>query len=123
MRLPSLFLTLCLLLAAPAVAVLRAADPVPAGLSVSMSFSPSPSNPDGYVCSAEVTDLATSAVLARPQILGLKGEPGRAQIGDDHSSLVLDVLVDKTGTRGTYTVTYSKTGKVVAIQKGSLSLR
>lgn len=102
---------------------LQASEPVPSGLSVTISFSPAPSNPEAYTCNAEITDLATGATLAKPQILGLKGEASKVQVGDDTSALVLDVLVNKTGTEGSYRVTYTKAGKLVGIQRGSMSLR
>jgi hypothetical protein len=123
MRFPSLLLAALILFASPAITTLHSAEPVPTGLSVSISFSPTNSNPDAYSCSAEITDLATGAILAKPTILGIKGESGQAQIGDEKSTLVLAVLVNKAGTNGTYTVTYSKAGKVVGIQKGSISLQ
>jgi len=123
MRFPTPLVAAMILFAYPAINGLHAAEPMPAGLSVFISFSPATSNPDAYTCNAEVTDLATGAILAKPQILGLKGELSQAQIGDDRSKLVLDVTVNKAGTTGTYTVTFSKSGKVVGIQKGSISLR
>ena len=122
MRFPSLLLAATILFATPAITNLHAADPAPPGLSVYISFSPAASKPDAFSCSAEITDLATGAILAKPQILGIKGESGQTQVGDETSKIVLAVLVNKAGTNGTYTVTYSKSGKVVGIQKGSISL-
>ena len=122
-RFPSLQIAAMILFASPSTTNLQAAEPMHPGMSVSISFSPAPSNPEAFSCRAEVTDLATGAILAKPEILGIKGESCQAQIGDETSKLVLAVLVNKAGTNGTYTVTYSKAGKVLGIQKGSISLQ
>ncbi len=123
MPIRSLLITMALLTSSSLALNLQGAEPAPAGLSVSISFSPAASNPDAYSCNAEIIDLSTGNTLAKPQIIGVKGEASKAQIGDDQSALVLDVLVNKAGTNGTYTVTFSKAGKVVGIQKGSISIR
>ena len=36
--------------------------------------------------------------------------------------LILEVLVNEAATTATFSVTYSKVGKVVSIQKGSITL-
>jgi hypothetical protein len=123
MRFPSLLLAATILFGTSAITNLHAADPVSPGLSVSIAFSPATSNPDAFSCDAEISDLATGAILAKPHILGIKGESGQAQIGDETVKVVLAVLVNKAGTNGTYTVTYSKAGNVIGIQKGSISLQ
>jgi hypothetical protein len=123
MRFPSLPLAAIILFATSTITNLHAADPVPPGLSVSIAFRPATSNPDAFSCDAEIADLASGAILAKPHILGMKGESGQAQIGDEASKVVLAVQVNKAGTNGTYTVTYSKAGKVLGIQKGSISLQ
>jgi hypothetical protein len=123
MRFLSPLLAATIVFAISANTDLHAADPVPPGLSVSIAFSPAISNLDAFSCNAEIADLATGAILAKPHILGIKGESSQAQIGDETSKVVLAVLVNKAGTNGTYTVTYSKAGKVVGIQKGSISLQ
>lgn len=123
MRFLSRLFASMVLFANPGITRLHAAEPVPVGLAVSISFSTASSDPEAYACNAEVTDLASGAVLAKPLILALKGESAQAQIGDETSKLVLAVQVNKAGTTGTYTVTYSKMGKVVGIQKGSITLQ
>jgi hypothetical protein len=123
MRLPSILLAASLFISTLAISNLHASEPLPVGLSVSISFTPASTNPDAFTCNAEVADLATGVILAKPKIIGLKGESNKAQIGDDKSLLVLDVLVNKAGTNGTYTVTYSKSGRIVGVQKGSISLQ
>ena len=123
MRISSLLLAASLLISGSSATKLYGAEPVPTGLSVSISFAPASANPNAYSCTAEITDLATGTTLAKPNVLGIKGESAKVQTGDDNSSLVLDVMVNKAGTNGTYTVIYSKSGKVVSIQKGSISIQ
>ena len=81
------------------------------------------SNSQAYQCEAEITDLASGLLLAAPRIQILKGESGRAEMGDDTSRLVLEVSVNMTATTGSFTATYSKAGKVVNIQKGRITLQ
>ena len=95
----------------------------PAGLSVVVTFSKVASNSQAYQCAAEITDLASGALLAAPKIQFLKGESGRMETGDETSRLVLEVSVNMTATTGSFTATYSKAGKVVNIQKGRITLQ
>jgi hypothetical protein len=94
-----------------------------AGLSVAVTFSSVALNSQAYQCEAEITDLASGALLAAPKIRFLKGDTGRVETGDETSRLVLEVSVNMTATTGSFTVTYSKAGKVVNIQKGRITLQ
>lgn len=96
----------------------------PTGLSVSVSISPVPSRPDECLCKAEISDLADGKLIAAPNLIVKKGEPGKVSIGDHANySLVFDFSIDKPGVSATYSVTYTKSGKVVGVQKGSISFR
>ncbi len=123
MRISSLVLATCLFVVGSSTTKLGATEPEVTGLSVSISFTPSSSNPNVYSCRAKITDLASGNTLGIPSMLGMKGESARAQIVNGDSSLVLNVTVNQAGTNGTYTVTYTKSGKVIAIQQGSISIR
>lgn len=92
-------------------------------LSVTVTFSPVKASASDCLCAAEIKDLATDHLLASPQIRLRKGESGRAEIGDDRDRLTFEVAMNEAGTSGTYTVTCSQGGKVVAAQKGSIALQ
>lgn len=93
------------------------------GISVTVSFTPVAAFPTDIICSAEIRDIATGKLIALPRIVFTKGEKGRANIGDTEGSLVFEVSSNKAGTSGSYSVTYSKAGKVVAVHKGSISIQ
>lgn len=123
MRTFSFLLAAGLFMAGSSAVKLTCAEPAPPGLSTCISFAPDSTNTDAYSCCAEIIDLADGRCLGRPTILAAKGEAFKVRIGDEKSNLMLDVMVNKAGTTGTFTVTYSKSGKVVNIQKGSISIR
>jgi hypothetical protein len=95
-----------------------------AGLSISAAIAPSSSAPDACLCTAEVRDLETGNVLAMPRIVLPRGESGRASVGDSAAfEVVFEVRVDRAGTAADYAVTCRRKGRVVGVQKASLSLR
>ncbi|WP_306590841.1 hypothetical protein [Geothrix sp. 21YS21S-4] len=101
----------------------RAAEEGP-GLSVSVSVEPAPSRPEACLCTAEVKDLETGQLLAVPRLMLPKGEAGKMSVGDPAVFEVLfDITIDRTGAAATYVVTCRRKGRVMGIQKGSLSLR
>ncbi|WP_257304723.1 hypothetical protein [Geothrix campi] len=97
----------------------------PTGLSVSVSISPAHSRPEDCLCKAEITDLADGRLIAAPNLILKKGEPGKVTIGDHDAnySLVFEFSTDKSGSSATYSVTYIKNGKMVSVQKGAISIR
>ena len=124
MRLIRYFLALTVLLGFSSVTnPLAAAEAT--GLSVSISISPAPNRPDDCLCKAEITDLADCKLIAAPNVIVRKGESGKVSIGDHDGSysLVFDLTIAKAGTSATYSVTYSKKETVVAVQKGTISIR
>lgn len=123
MRLIRHFLALTFLLGLSAVTNPLAASEV-TGLSVSVLISPVPNRPDDCLCKAEITDLADGKLIAAPNVIVKKGEVGKVSVGDHATySLVFDLSIDKTGASASYSVTYSKKETVVAVQKGSISIR
>lgn len=92
------------------------------GHSVSIAFATVPSSPEQCMCSAEIKDLATNEVIAAPRVVFRKGESGKVNTGNDKGSLVLEFKVNKAGTAGEYTVTFTQGGKVVSVQKGKISI-
>lgn len=123
MQIRSIFLGLALILPWCSLPQLHAAEPIPAGLSVAVTFTPAPSTPEAYLCKAEVTDLSTDVVLAKPQIINRRGEASKAVVGRKDSEITFEVSQSKDGNVGEYTVTYRNNGKVVSVHKGSITIR
>jgi len=117
------FLSLVMIVGlSPYASLLSAAEST--GLSVSVSVSPVPNRPNDCLFKAEITDLSDGKLIAAPSVIVQKGEAGKVSTGDRGTyTLVLDLSVDKSGSSATYSVTYSKRETVVAIQKGSISIR
>ncbi|MFN7958691.1 MAG: hypothetical protein U0P46_10280 [Holophagaceae bacterium] len=105
------------------VAVLPALASEAPRLSVVVTFSPVKASATDCLCVAEIRDLAADRLLASPRIRLRKGESGRAEIGDERDRLSFEVAMNAAGTSGTYTVTYSQGGQVLAAQKGSIALQ
>jgi len=42
--------------------------------------------------------------------------------GDDNGSLAMEFKINKAGTVGEYSVTFTQKGKVVSIQKGKITI-
>jgi len=87
---------------------------------VKVTLAPVPTNPLAVICSAEIRDPATGILVFAPRILIDKGNVGRVSAGDSNSSTIFEVTVDKTGSSGEFTMTYSRAGEVVSIQKGKV---
>ncbi len=96
----------------------------PTGLSVSVFISPVSNRPDDCLCKAEIIDLADGKLIAAPNVIVKKGEAAQVRMGDHATySLAFDLSIDKAGATATYSVTYSKKETVVAVQKGTISIR
>jgi len=123
MRLNRSLLALAFLLGAAGIITPLAAQETP-GLSVSVSIAPVPSNPDEVFCKSEISDLATGKLIAAPNVRVMKGENGKVSIGDTATdSLVFEISVAKSGASASYSVCYTKSGKVVSAQKATISIR
>jgi DNA-binding beta-propeller fold protein YncE len=93
------------------------------GLSVTVSIAPVPSIPDEVYCKSEISDLATGKLIAAPNVRVMKGENGKVSIGDTATdSLVFEISVAKSGASATYSVCYTKNGKVVSAQKATITI-
>ncbi|MEO8586972.1 MAG: hypothetical protein ABI584_12485 [Acidobacteriota bacterium] len=99
------------------------------GISVTIGVVRTDAAKGQFLCTAEVTDLASGEVLAAPKISftsesGAKAKTGsRPDVTKPASEIVLDVSANKAGDSASYSVSYTKEGVLVAVQKGSLSLR
>lgn len=102
---------------------LRAADPIPIGYSISVDFAPAPGAPDDYIVRTVISDAITQEVISTPTIRTKKGEPGKVISEMKSLAFTLDILVDKSGKSGSYVLTASKSGKVLSILKGSISIK
>jgi len=113
-------------LCATVAGVASAAGPVlqAPGLDVAVSFAPDKSAADAVVCTARIVDLQSGALLASPRIALKKGTTGRATVGSlPDWKLDVEASIDTAGAKADYTVTYTKGGKVVGVQKATLQLR
>jgi len=119
----SLLLAAVLVLTGYSSPRLQGAEPGSTGLSISVSFSPAPSTPDAYLCKAEVIDLSTEKVLAKPEIINRKGEASKIVTGRKDSEFTFEVSLNKEGTIGEYTVTCQKNGKIISVHKASIAIR
>jgi len=125
--------TLVLMLAVAATAGVSATADAPTspaqGIAVTVDVVRDPSDPRQFTCTAEVKDLATGELLSVPKVRLLAGEPTKARSGVQahggvvEREIVLDAVVAADGNATSYTVTYTRSGQTVAVQKGSLTLR
>lgn len=92
-------------------------------LAVALDITPIASQPTAYTCKAVITNRTTGTVLARPTIIGIKGEPALVTIGGPAWDLAFELRMDLSGTHATYTARLLKSGKLTAQQKGDWHLR
>jgi len=103
--------------------------PKAAGLSVSVDVVRTDAAKGAFLCTAQVTDLLSGEILAAPKIAftaesGAKARSGsQPDVKKPASEVVLEVSASKAGDSASFTVSYIREGVLVAVQKGSLSLR
>jgi len=106
-----------------------AVPPRASGISVSIDIARTDATTGRFLCTAEVTDLASGEVIAAPKVAFLAGSSGQAKTGfqpdakKPPSVVALEVSAAKAGDSASFTVSYTREGVLVAVQKGSLSLR
>ncbi len=100
-----------------------------AGISVNVAVVRTDAAKGLFVCTAEVSDLVSGEVFALPKVAFSSESGGKARMGRQPApkkgptEVVFDVQADKAGDSAAYTVSYKKEGVLVAVQKGSISLR
>lgn len=99
------------------------------GISVSIDVVRTDAAKGRFLCTAEVIELQSGEVLAAPKIQFTAGSGAKAKTGSQPDSkkpaseVVVEVSASEAGDNTSYTVTYTREGVLVAVQKGSLSLR
>ena len=120
-------------LASAAVALPSSGADSPAGkadgLSVSVNVVRTDAAKGQYQCTAEVTDLRSGEVIAAPKIAFTASSGATMRSGSQPdakkpaSEVIIEVSASQAGDSAAYKVTYTREGVLVAVQKGSLSLR
>ena len=110
------FVLLALLLAIPALAS------KPNGYAMDVDVS-STSQPDVFLCTVTVTNLEDGTLVFAPRVELRSGEPVIAQSKDGDLLSELAVSVDSATARVTTEVKLSRSGKVVAIHRSSVTPR
>jgi len=99
------------------------------GISVSVDVVRTDAAKGQYRCTAEVTDLLSGEVIAAPKIAFTASSGATMRSGSQPdakkpvSEVVIEVSASQAGDSAAYKVTYTREGVLVAVQKGSLSLR
>ena len=107
----------------------EAKAPKASGISVSVDVVRTDAAKGAFLCTAQVTDLLSGEILAAPKIAFTAESGGKVRSGSQPdankpaSELLLEVSASKAGDSASYSVSHTREGILVAVQKGSLSLR
>lgn len=122
-------LTGLVLIAVVATIVLAAPDGPPratgeGGFALELDITPEPDEPNIYRARAEVRDLATDTVLARPQVLFPRGEAAMLRSGIQPGlEIVLEITVeDDERKRAVYAARVLRDGTVISSQRVRVTL-
>jgi len=102
------------------------AGPLPAsespGLSVSLTATPIPSDPDRYLCKYVIKNTVNDEIIVSNQTSIVKGGFGSFRGGASGYSWIIATKINKPGANVAYTVNVYKGSALMAVQKGFFSL-
>lgn len=110
------------------VALAAARGLPPSNVGVELAVTPSKGTAGQYVATAVVTDLRSGQVLAKPRLVFEKGSPAEVKStfypeGDESANtIVIDLAVDGSGSRATYSWHHERNGEVLSSQHITISL-